>query len=127
MIKRFALAGAHVLGRCHRDRSGYEGPWSPSPTFFSNDYYQQLLNQKWTVKKWDGPKQYEDESGALMMLPADMALLEDPKMKEWVVKYAEDEDLFFKDFAAAFAKLQELGAFGTPVETEKKKGWFGLW
>ena len=23
-----ALAGAHTLGRCHTDRSGYDGPWS---------------------------------------------------------------------------------------------------
>lgn len=27
-----ALAGAHALGRCHTDRSGFEGPWTRSPT-----------------------------------------------------------------------------------------------
>jgi peroxiredoxin len=59
----------------------------------------------------------------LMMLPTDvspfaqwnqgvgaeitlqMALIEDPKFKVWVEKYAADQDLFFKDFALAFAKL----------------------
>jgi len=44
-----------------------------------------------------------------MMTPADMALIKDPKFKLWVEKYAQDKDLFFKDFASAFAKLLELG------------------
>jgi peroxiredoxin len=34
-----------------------------------------------------------------------MALIEDPKFKVWVEKYAADQELFFKDFALAFAKL----------------------
>ena len=38
-----------------------------------------------------------------------MALVKDPKMKPWVEKYAADQNLFFKDFALAFAKLIELG------------------
>ena len=25
-----ALLGAHVLGRCHKHNSGYDGPWGPS-------------------------------------------------------------------------------------------------
>ena len=44
-----------------------------------------------------------------MMLPSDMALLSDPEFKKWVEAYAKDEQLFFKDFAAAFAKLLALG------------------
>ena len=27
-----ALSGAHALGRCHPDASGYSGPWTPTPT-----------------------------------------------------------------------------------------------
>ena len=34
-----------------------------------------------------------------------MALIEDPKFKVWVEKYAADQNLFFKDFALAFGKL----------------------
>jgi len=104
-----ALIGAHAVGRCHSKRSGYEGPWTNSPTVFSNDFYVQLLEQKWTPKKWNGPKQFEDETGALMMLPADLALIEDPAFKKWVEVYANDEAKWHQDFANAFCKLLELG------------------
>ena len=46
-----ALSGAHALGRCHTDRSGFEGPWTFSPTVMSNDYYRLLLEEKWSYKK----------------------------------------------------------------------------
>ena len=52
-----ALAGAHALGRCHSSRSGFEGPWTFSPTVLTNDFYNLLLNEKWQWKKWDGPAQ----------------------------------------------------------------------
>ncbi|KAH6634366.1 heme peroxidase [Chaetomium sp. MPI-SDFR-AT-0129] len=105
-----ALAGAHALGRCHPDRSGYSGPWTFSPTVLTNDFYKLLLDEKWQYKKWDGPKQFEDKkTGTLMMLPADMALVQDKKFNEWVKKYAADNDLFFKDFSAVIVKLFELG------------------
>lgn len=35
-----ALSGAHSLGRCHAGRSGFEGPWSVTPTKFSTQYYK---------------------------------------------------------------------------------------
>jgi cytochrome c peroxidase len=42
-----ALSGAHTLGRCHKDRSGFEGPWTNAPTTFSNLYFQELKDNKW--------------------------------------------------------------------------------
>lgn len=57
-----------------------------------------------------GGKQYEDKkTKSLMMLPADMALVQDKKFRQWVEKYAADNDLFFKDFSAVIVKLFELG------------------
>jgi len=44
-----------------------------------------------------------------MMLPADLAFIQDPAFKKYVEIYANDQDAFFKDFALAFAKLLELG------------------
>lgn len=104
-----ALVGAHALGRCHPDRSGWDGPWTNAPTTFSNQYFVELMNNKWRKKKWNGPEQYEDKSGQLMMLPADMALLWDKKFKKYVDLYAKNEEKFREDFANAFSKLMELG------------------
>jgi cytochrome c peroxidase len=65
-----ALSGAHALGRCHPDRSGFEGPWTFSPTTLTNDYYKLLFDEKWVWRKWNGPAQYADKkTGKLMMLP----------------------------------------------------------
>ncbi|KAI9736926.1 MAG: heme peroxidase [Claussenomyces sp. TS43310] len=105
-----ALSGAHALGRCHTDRSGFEGPWTFSPTVVTNDYYKLLLEEKWNWRKWNGPKQYEDKtSKSLMMLPTDMALIKDKKFRPFVEKYAKDNDAFFNDFSAVLVKLFELG------------------
>lgn len=105
-----ALIGAHGVGRCHADRSGFDGPWTFSPTTFSNAYYNELLNRKWVDKKWNGPKQFVDkETGNLMMLPADIAFVKDGEFKKWVETYAKDEQRFQVDFAKAFKKLVELG------------------
>lgn len=51
-----------------------------------------------------------------MMLPADLALMQDPAFRKFVELYAKDETAFFVDFSAAFAKLMELG-----VNFEAKK------
>jgi len=104
-----ALSGAHALGRCHADRSGFVGPWTRAPTTFSNEYFRLLVEEKWTPKKWAGPPQFEDKSKELMMLPSDLALIEDASMRKQVDVYAKDREAFFRDFAAAFRKLEELG------------------
>ncbi|KAI1131107.1 heme peroxidase [Nemania abortiva] len=123
-----ALSGAHNLGRCHADRSGFDGKWVHNPTRFSNQYFRLLLaNEKeWKRTTLDnGVEQFvyeeEQEEGAdqsdgevekeerLMMLPTDMSLLSDPVFRQWVEIYAADKDRFFADFAAVFAKLLELG------------------
>jgi len=110
-----ALSGAHALGRCHTDRSGYWGPWTNAPTTFSNEYFRLLLEEKWTPKTthlgkpWKGPMQYEDKTGNLMMLPTDVALVQDAKFRPIVEEYAKNEKKFFDDFAKAWIKLQENG------------------
>ncbi|KAI0811779.1 peroxiredoxin [Xylaria sp. FL0064] len=118
-----ALSGAHSLGRCHVDRSGFEGKWVNNPTRFSNQYFRVLLaNEKeWRPKTLaNGVAQFvyveepvesegEEPIEGLMMLPTDMSLLSDPSFRVWVERYAEDKERFFKDFTAVFAKLLELG------------------
>lgn len=105
-----ALSGAHALGRCHSTRSGFEGPWTFSPTVLTNDYYKLLLDEKWQWKKWNGPAQYEDKTTkTLMMLPTDYVLIQDRAFKKHVQAYAKDNELFFKDFSKVVSTLFELG------------------
>ncbi|GAB7352006.1 hypothetical protein MBLNU459_g2525t1 [Dothideomycetes sp. NU459] len=105
-----ALSGAHALGRCHTDRSGFEGPWTFSPITLTNDYYKLLMEEKWSYRKWDGPKQFQDvKTKTLMMLPTDMALIKDKSFKQHVERYAKDNEAFFQDFSNVLCKLFELG------------------
>lgn len=123
-----ALMGAHAMGRCHTDRSGYWGPWTFAETTFSNEYFRLLLEERWSPKAshngkpWTGPDQFEDSTGKLMMLPSDMAMILDPEFKKYVELYAKDEEAFFKDFAKAFSKLLELG-----VPFPATKAWYQFW
>jgi cytochrome c peroxidase len=109
-----ALSGAHALGRCHTDRSGFDGPWTFSPTTLTNDYYKLLIEEK------NGPRQFEDvKTKSLMMLPTDMELVKDKSFRQYVEKYARDNDVFFKDFSEAVTTLFELGVPFTVPEDQR--------
>lgn len=107
-----ALIGAHTLGHCHADRSGYVGPWTRDPFGFDNSYFTLLLDEPWRVKKGMFPVQFEDSTGDLMMLPGDLALIIDPAFRKYVELYAKDEDAWHMDFASAFGRML---AFGMPA------------
>ncbi|KAI9216424.1 mitochondrial cytochrome c peroxidase [Blastocladiella britannica] len=105
-----ALMGAHALGRCHTDRSGFDGPWTFSPTMLTNDFYKLLLSEKWVKRDWEGPLQYTDKkTKTLMMLPTDMEMYNDRTFYKHVKEFAADEKVFHDAFASAFKKLIELG------------------
>merc|ERR1712146_667846 len=74
----------------------------------TNDYFKLLMSERWTKKRWNGPLQYEDRSGKLMMLPTDMEIVKDKEFRKVAEEYAADEDLFKKDFVAAWEKLIDL-------------------
>jgi len=104
------VGGGHAIGRCHTDRSGFDGPWTRAPTTISNEYFNRLFEEEWVEKKWKGPRQFEDKAtGKLMMLPTDMVNLTDPEFRKYSQMYQKDEGKFIEDFAAAFKKLTELG------------------
>ncbi|KAF2159772.1 hypothetical protein M409DRAFT_60544 [Zasmidium cellare ATCC 36951] len=114
-----ALSGAHALGRCHSDRSGFDGPWTFSPITLTNDFFKLLVEEEWQWKQWKGPKQYEDKTTkTLMMLPTDMALVKDSVFMPWVKTYADDCDKFFEDFSKVVVKLFELGV---PFQSSEKE------
>nr|AGJ72851.1 ascorbate peroxidase [Momordica charantia] len=89
-----ALSGGHTLGRAHKERSGFEGPWTTNPLIFDKSYFTELLT---------------GEKEGLLQLASDKALLSDPVFRPLVEKYAADEDAFFADYAEAHQKLSELG------------------
>ncbi|KAK4781113.1 hypothetical protein SAY87_017219 [Trapa incisa] len=93
-----ALSGGHTLGRAHKDRSGFDGPWTKDPLKFDNSYFKELL---------------KGESEGLLRLPTDMALVDDPEFRPYVELYAKDEESFFRDYAESHKKLSELGGFTT--------------
>ena len=113
-----ALSGAHALGRCHTTASGYDGPWTPTPTTWTNGYFTVLQNLDWKEKQWDGPYQYvAGPNASLMMLPTDLVLLQDKSFFKWVGVYGKDAGKFNQDFTKAFQKLEELGTSNlTPTE-----------
>jgi urate oxidase len=114
-----ALSGAHTLGRCHKVRSGFDGPWTSNPLKFDGEYFRNLMTKDWVPRDWDGPLQYTDaESHSLTMLPSDLALKEDPAFAVYASKYAADESLFFEDFKKAFEKLISLGTATAPASTD---------
>ncbi|THU45598.1 hypothetical protein C4D60_Mb02t19680 [Musa balbisiana] len=40
-----ALSGGHTLGRCHKERSGFEGAWTSNPLIFDNSYFKVSLHR----------------------------------------------------------------------------------
>ncbi|KAL1520688.1 hypothetical protein AB1Y20_022257 [Prymnesium parvum] len=101
-----ALAGAHTLGRCHPQYSGFSGPWTADPLSFDNQYYRDLLAKHWTR---NGDVYVSSALDDVLMLPSDIQIASDPLFHEWAHSFAQDEALFFQAFSAAFQKLGELG------------------
>ena len=90
------LSGAHTLGRAHKDRSGFEGPWTTEPIVFDNTYFIEILK--------------ETPDPDLLRLVSDLALLDEPYTRELVETYAKDKNAFFEDYVESHVKLSELGA-----------------
>lgn len=104
-----ALIGAHAVGRAHPELSGFSGPWTETERKFSNKYFKNLLNVEWKPTEGKSPTQFNNPSKTLIMLPSDMVLIQDEAFRPFVKLYAQNEELFFKDFAVAFQKVTENG------------------
>lgn len=131
-----ALSGAHTLGRAWKERSGASphgagdggataytrgdararGPtappgvglpggqsWTRHWLLFDNSYFSALL----------APAGARDP--LLLRLETDDALASDPGFAPHARRYAADQATFFADYAAAHAKLAELGSAFAPA------------
>jgi len=108
-----ALSGAHTVGKCHSDRSGFDGAWTANANTFDNSYFKNILEKEYEDEtSCKGCPQKKDKGGSgTIMLISDLSLLESP-FKEIVEEYAADQDAFFKDYVSAWVKLQENGCDG---------------
>lgn len=43
-----AILGAHSMGRCQAQNSGFEGGWTQHQSSFSNEYFQLYVKNQWT-------------------------------------------------------------------------------
>eukprot|EP00249_Psilotum_nudum_P017297 c26251_g1_i1 orf=686-1627(-) len=112
-----ALSGAHTLGRSRPERSG----WGKPETRYTKDGPGKPGGQSWTAQwlKFDNSyfkdiKEKKDDD--LLVLPTDAVLFTDPSFQIYAEKYAEDQEVFFTDYALAHSKLSELGAKFDPPE-----------
>jgi L-ascorbate peroxidase len=65
---------------------------------FDNSYFQRPRGQPQGI-----------DSKELLWLPTDRALHEDPELRVYFERYAVDQALFFRDYAAAHRRMSELG------------------
>jgi catalase (peroxidase I) len=111
-----ALSGAHTVGKCHLDRSGFDGEWTEDHLTFDNSYFKEMLAKEYEEETTEkGCPQHRNKETGTMMLISDLALLEEP-FRSTVELYANDQEAFFKDFTEAWVKLQELNCTGLRTE-----------
>ena len=102
--------------------SGIEGAWTPNPTQWNNDYFDNLLGYEWELTRSPaGAQQWRPKDGQgapkvpaahdpsvmedLLMTTADMALKTDPAYLEISKRFHGDLDYFADQFARAWYKL----------------------
>eukprot|EP00471_Norrisiella_sphaerica_P000612 CAMPEP_0184483094 /NCGR_PEP_ID=MMETSP0113_2-20130426/4713_1 /TAXON_ID=91329 /ORGANISM="Norrisiella sphaerica, Strain BC52" /LENGTH=304 /DNA_ID=CAMNT_0026863267 /DNA_START=318 /DNA_END=1232 /DNA_ORIENTATION=+ len=104
------LSGAHTVGRCHADRSGFDGAWTEAPLQWDNGYFKNLMTKDYKPETTEkGNPQYRNSDADVIALETDLALTTDPEFKKYTELFASDADAFNKAYAETYQKLQELG------------------
>jgi len=106
-----ALSGAYKIGKCQPDNVVFDiGSLTEDPLKFDNTYFKDLLQETYTANTPETTTKGkpQNKNGNTVLLPSDLALLEDAAFKAEVEKYAKDEPAFLTDFTQAWIKLQEL-------------------
>jgi len=121
--------------------SGLEGAWTVTPTQWSSNYLDNLMNFNWVLTKSPaGAKQWipdnkaaanlvpdahiPNKRNAPIMFTTDIALKEDPEFRKVVLRFQKDPSEFDKAFAKAWFKLthRDMGPraryVGTDVPSE---------
>ncbi|KAG6612848.1 Catalase/peroxidase HPI [Phytophthora cinnamomi] len=114
-IKILGVSTEEAVALAARPRSaaqqktlGYSGSYSNNSNKLSNEYFQVLLNEKWTAVS---KKEFKAEGQNVYMMDTDLALLDAPELKASVEKFAKDQKAFQKVFASAWAKVMQADHF----------------
>jgi L-ascorbate peroxidase len=89
-----ALMGSHTLGFANDDNKSIKGRWTMNPYVFDNTYFKEVLL---------------GHDSKYLKTEADLKLLANSETKQWVEAYAQDQNLFFENYAKAHVKISERG------------------
>jgi len=142
-IEEQGLGWKNTFGSGHGDdtiTSGVEGPWTPNPTRWDNEYFDVLLSYDWELTKspagahqWTptaasnakrAPRAGDaSKTQALMMTTADMALKMDPIYAPISRRFHENQEEFADAFARAWFKLthRDMGPIARYLGSEVPK------
>eukprot|EP00755_Sulcionema_specki_P020466 Sspe_Gene.71993::Locus_42812_Transcript_1_1_Confidence_1.000_Length_1933::g.71993::m.71993/K00434/E1.11.1.11; L-ascorbate peroxidase len=124
------LSGAHTLGRAFKERSGVvqEGIGADKATQFTKPPHRPRADgqsglgmpggRSWT-ENWltfDNSYYQQKKGHGLLTLSTDSALSTDPEFKVHYLRYANDQQAWFADYAYTHKKLSELGSRFSPPE-----------
>ena len=86
--------GSHTLGFASMEVTGPQGRWTQNPHVFDNTYFKEVLLG------------YRSK---FLKTKAEILLATDPELRSYCEEFAQDENLFFSEYAAANVKMSELG------------------
>merc|ERR1712232_1410949 len=112
--------------------SGFDGPWTTTPSKWSYDYFAGSLHDYWEpMTSRSGNDQWwpvdvarrSGKSSNTRRLTSDLALVTDPEYKKIAEEFEQNHDLFDKEFADAWFKLMHRsGAHPNADDLEKDAG-----
>ncbi|KAJ3059468.1 hypothetical protein HDU98_004529 [Podochytrium sp. JEL0797] len=146
------LHGGHGVGRCHREYSGYDGPWTGQENTFSN-FYSTLLNPNSVkvnqslpaIHSWQLTSASEVNGVKVMELPSDVTMIggildfahgpapgvpgpaADAKFLRFTAPGKTAKQMFMDYFADVYARLLEVNLdaikLGRYVSTDPADSW----
>ena len=108
LYKMVSLMGGHGMGAMHLAVSGNEGQWTTNNLVFGTEYFFNLNSGDWDAAE-QGRTDLQYREGRSVMLPIDIVMRADDRLRSIVDTFSRDRALFEGHFVAAWRQLQENG------------------